>query len=475
MTLTALPDRVRGALAPIDQPAWLVGGAVRDHLAGSEIRDVDLAIAGDAGRAARDLAAAHGAVRFALSEAFGSWRITGGGLPFDVDITPLQGADIAGDLARRDLTVNAIAIALSGDAAVLDPHGGRDDLREGVLRMVDPDAFRNDPVRLVRLARLSCQLGFTVDPETALRARMDAPHLTRAAGERVLEELRVLSRLPDAWRGVETLDDIGVLGVLLPELEEGRGLEQTPYHHLDVLGHTLEVVRHVCAIRADPAAVFCDSAAALARALGEPLADGITRGDALVFAALFHDMAKPATYAVTAEGRATFFGHDRLGADMADEWCSAHHSSTRFREAMSCCVREHLRLGFMVHAQPLSLRRIVRYLDATGGADAELLVLSCADRLATDGPRTTPSQITRHLDVARQVARAMFDLRSRPVPRPLLNGLELADIAGRAPGPWTARLVAALREEQVIGLVTTRDRAVRFAREWLNREDVADG
>jgi len=240
-----------------------------------------------------------------------------------------------------------------------------------------------------------------------------------------------------------------------------------------MLGHTLEVVRHACEIRADPSRVFRGAADGVADALAEPLADGITRGDGLVFAGLFHDMAKPATYAVTPEGRATFFGHDRLGAEMADEWCRRHRSSTRFREVMTCCVREHLLLGFMVHAQPLSLRRIVRYLDRTAPADVELLVLSCADRLATDGPRTTPAQITKHLDVARQVGRVFVELRERPTPRPLLNGLDLAQIAGREPGPWTAHLVAALREEQIVGLVTTRAQAERFARDWCLRDDAA--
>ena len=80
---------------------------------------------------------------------------------------------------------------------------------------------------------------------------MDAGEVLRSAPERVADELRRIARLADAWRGFETLDDLGVLGVLIPELEEGRGLEQTPYHHKDVLGHTLEVVRHVCEIRAD--------------------------------------------------------------------------------------------------------------------------------------------------------------------------------------------------------------------------------
>lgn len=463
-------DRLAPLLAPLGEiadPAWIVGGCVRDALLGRDVADVDIAIQGDAKRAARALAERHRAGRFPLSDAFGAWRVHGGDLPFTVDLTPVQGGDLAEDLGRRDLTVNALALPVGGGALV-DLFGGRADLDGGVLRLVGDDALRNDPVRLVRLARLACQLGFAVDEGTRLRARMDAGLVTRPASERVADELRRIARMPDAWRGIELLDDLGVLGVIVPELEEGRGLEQTPYHHKDVLGHTLEVVRHVCDIRADPVALLREGGAHIAAELAEPLADELTRSEALLFAALFHDMGKAATYAVTPEGRATFFEHDRRGAEQAEAWCLRYKTSVRFRQTMVVCVRRHLALGFMVHRQPLSLRQIVRYLRATRPAEAELIVLSCADRLATDGPRTTPPQIARHLVVARQIAAWHAELAARGPVRPLISGAELADLLDRAPGRWTAELLDALGEEQVVGRVANRTQAERFAKGWAD-------
>jgi tRNA nucleotidyltransferase/poly(A) polymerase len=464
-------DELLAPLAPLARAApagWVVGGGLRDALLKRPVGDVDLALDGDAREAAKLLARAHGAARFPLSDAFGAWRVHGGALPYTVDITPLQGGSLDADLARRDLTVNALALPLSG-GEIVDRHGGVADLRSGVLRMVGPAALRDDPVRLVRIARLACQLGFSVDPATRLRARMDAGEVVRSAPERVAEELRRIARMPDAWRGLEFLDDLGVLGVLVPELEEGRGLEQTPYHHKDVLGHTLEVVQRACEIRADPTGVFRSSGPRIGEALALPLADGLARGEALVFAALFHDMAKPATYSVTTEGRTTFFRHDLRGAEMAAEWCLHYRTSTRFRQVVSLCVRRHLALGFCVHRQPLSLRQIDRYLRSTSPAEVELMVLSVADRLATNGPRTTPSQIDRHLAVAREIATWHFRLVDRGPVRPLLNGAELAALLDREPGRWTSDLVDALREEQVVGLVRTVPQARRFAREWADR------
>jgi hypothetical protein len=151
---------------------------------------------------------------------------------------------------------------------------------------------------------------------------------------------------------------------------------------------------------------------------------------------------------------------------MASEWCLRYRTSARFRESVALCVRRHLALGFMVHQQPLSLRQIDRYLRATAPAQVELLVLSVADRLATNGPRTTPMQITRHLAVARDVATWHFALVDRGPVRPILNGAELAELLDRPAGRWTAELLEALREEQLVGRVANVDQARAFAQGW---------
>jgi putative nucleotidyltransferase with HDIG domain len=257
-----------------------------------------------------------------------------------------------------------------------------------------------------------------------------------------------------------------VLGALVPQLEESRGLGQSPYHHRDVLGHTLEVVERVVDLSADPEPVFRSRAPRVRAVLEAPLADELTAGRALVLAALLHDIAKPATHAVTPEGRVTFLGHDRLGAEMADDLLRRLRTSTRLREHVVRCVRLHLPLGFLVHRTPLSLRQIDRYLRATAPAEVEIILLSAADRLATRGPQASESSIGRHLALAREMMDAHFALVDRGPVRPLVSGDQLAAHLGRAPGPWLAALLDALREEQVVGAVRTRDQALRFAARW---------
>ena len=162
--MTTALDALLAPLAPLGDGAWAVGGGVRDALLGRPVADLDVAVAGDAAAAAAALCRAHGGTRFRLSRAFGAWRVQGGDLPFQVDITPLQGADLAEDLGRRDLTVNALALPIQGGGDVIDQHGGLADLAAARLRLVGATSLRDDPVRLLRLARLSVQIGFTVDP-----------------------------------------------------------------------------------------------------------------------------------------------------------------------------------------------------------------------------------------------------------------------------------------------------------------------
>jgi poly(A) polymerase len=454
--------------------AWVVGGAIRDALLGHEVDDIDLVVAGDARAAAAQVAEAHGAGRFRLSADFGSWRVHGGRLgEVTVDLTPVQGADLSEDLGRRDFTVNAMALPV-GDGALIDPYGGRDDLQQRRLRLVSDRSLQADPVRVMRLARLERQLGLEADDATVARARADAPLLDRSAPERVFEELARMVRLGRPERGFAALDRIGALSVLVPELDDARGMEQNPYHHEDVFGHVMEVVERTGEITADPEPVFRSLAPRVAERLGEPLADDLTRGEALALAALFHDVAKPATRAVTPAGRVTFMDHDRLGAEMVERWCAHYRTSRRLREFIAGCVRQHLALGFLVHRQPLSLRQIDRYLRAVDPEQVELSVLTAADRLATRGPRTRRSAIDRHLALVREVTAVHFRLVDRgPVELPA-DGAQIARALRKDPGPWLKDLLVLLREEALLGRVTTADQAIAFARTWVLRTQMGD-
>jgi putative nucleotidyltransferase with HDIG domain len=451
-------------LVPIAGKAWLVGGAVRDRLLGRPTSDYDVAVTGEVAPLARMLARATNAHPFELSEGFGGWRVTARDHSWQVDLLPLAGRTIEQDLARRDFTVNAIAQPLGGGAHV-DPFGGVEDLRNSRLRMVSPGAFASDPLRTLRLARLACELAFEPEPQTAAAAREQAPGLERVAAERIFAELRRIVAADRVLDGLEAMDSLGVTAVVLPELTRLHGVEQSRYHHLDVHHHTRAVLAETIELQRMPQRWFGEHAAAVTALLDEPLAHELTRGEALRFGALFHDVAKPQTRNITSEGRITFMGHDAAGADVADAALERLRASDRLRVHVAALTRHHLRLGFLVHEMPLSRRAVYRYLRATEPVEVDVTLLSVADRLATRG-RGSDVAIARHLELARQLLGEALAWRANR-PRPPVRGDQLAQAVGLSPGPEIGRVLAELEEASFAGEIASADEAIERARALL--------
>ncbi len=295
-----MSDDPLSALAELAERAWLVGGALRDRLLGRATADFDVAVEGDRAALARALARRAGGHAFVLSEGFGGWRVVSRRRLWQVDLLPLAGDSIEADLGARDFTVNALAQPLR-TSEVIDPFGGLADLEERRLRMVSPGAFEADPLRVLRLARLVAELDFAVEPLTRTAALEAAPGLERVSAERVFHELRRILTADHALRGLHEMDAVGATAVVLPELERLRGVEQSQYHHLDVHEHTRAVLAETIALEHDLEPAFGDQAGALADFLRAPLADGLTRAEALRFGALLHDIAKPLTRGAAAE------------------------------------------------------------------------------------------------------------------------------------------------------------------------------
>jgi poly(A) polymerase len=475
--MSAPLELARGALAC--ERAWLVGGAVRDRALGREAPDdLDLVIDGDPGLAAKAMTAAarregRQVACFELSREFGGWRVVSQREGWQVDVEPLRGGSLEADLLLRDFTVNAIAEPIGGGVEI-DPLGGLEDLAVRRLRAAGPSAFVDDPLRVLRLVRIALELELTPDPTTVRLAQAAAGRLRTVAGERAFAELARVLDSPSAVRGMTLLHELGAISAVLPELEALRGVGQSRFHHLDVHGHTLEVLERTVTLTEDPAGTLAGDPtraleADLTALLREPLADGLTRGSALRWGALLHDIAKPATRAVReGDGRVTFIGHDELGARLARTILERLRASERLRAHVSALVLNHLRLGFLVHEpQPLARRTVFSYLSRTEPVEVDVTLLSVADRLATRGDRSAEA-IDAHLALARSMLVTALDWRSAGgAPKPLLRGDELADALGIEPGPELGGLVRALAEAQYAGEVRTREQAIDHARSLI--------
>lgn len=458
-----LVDLARRALAG-GEGIWIAGGAVRDAALGREVLDLDLAVSGDPGIVAKALAREGGGHAFELSAEFGAWRAVAADGAWQVDVTALRGQTIDADLEERDFTVGAVALPLFGEE-LLDPHGGLADLENRVLRAVSRHSFEADPLRLLRAARLAADLDLRVDPGTAELARSEAAKVADAAGERQLLELRQLVGGPDPLRGLALMDELGLMPVVLPELQALRGVEQGPNHHLDVYGHTLAVLERTLEVEADLERFAGERAGEVEALLAETLADEMSRATALRFGALLHDVGKPATRSER-DGYVTFIGHDREGAQIVAGLSARLRASRGLTRHLQGLTLHHLRLGFLVHEAPLPARRVHEYLRATDPVGVDVTLLTVADRLSArgSGPLATDAAIDAHLDLACGMLAAALDWRREGPPRPLVRGDELATELDIAEGPEVGELLAELEAAQYAGEISTRAEAVERAR-----------
>lgn len=499
--LTVGPE-IRALLARLDAffrgrgvTAYVVGGFLRDALMGRDSRDVDLSIADDPLAVGPELADALDGRYFPLAEERRVARVllaeppVRRGVPVRrgakvyIDLLPLRG-DIESDLRGRDFTIDAMATALgqaaAGAAAVIDPTGGQDDLRRGLVRVIGEEAFRADPLRPLRGARLAVELDFEVDPNTAELIRGHAGGLTQAAAERQRDELMRVLATPRAGLGLRLLDSLRLLERLLPELAESRGVEQPKEHYWDVFDHSLEAVGRLDLLLAEDEPRD-RRGQRIWRELWDQLAwwEGAReyfreevpaerpRSAVLKLGGLLHDIAKPETKTFDATGRMRFFGHGDVGAEKAGRVLQRLRFSAREVALVQTMVKAHLRPVQMGQQGPPTRRALYRYFRDCGDAAIETLFLSLADHLATVGPRVRISDWRHHAALVNYILTKRFQEEEVTSPAKLLGGDELMAELNISPGPLVGRLLETVREAQAAGEISTREEALAVARAAL--------
>lgn len=464
--LAAVRPLLAAAAEVIAGPAWLVGGAVRDVLLGRPVHDVDLALPGGSLAAGRRLADRLGAAFVPLGEAHGVARVVVPGLPpVSVDLADFRGPTLEADLAGRDVTVDALAVPLrellGGAAPVVGPVGGLADLAARRLVACGPAAFRDDPVRVLRVLRLAHELGFSVAPDTERLAREAVPALAGAAAERVRDEVTRLLRLPRSGPALRHAEAWSALLALLPEIAPMRAAQQSPPHRFTVWEHSLRALEAADLLLAD-LGVLAPHAARVAGHLAEPLGSGLSRREVLKLAALLHDVAKPETRSVDPDGRVRFTGHDRLGAEQAAAIASRLRWPGRAVQVLERLVRQHLRPMHLGMLDAVSRRARYRFFRDLGDEVPELICLTIADAAGTDGrppalvyrggPRVLlESLLAGQAEAAREAAAP-----------PLVRGDDVMAAFGLSPGPEIGRLLARAREAQALGFVRTREEALAW-------------
>ncbi|MGH7324027.1 MAG: HD domain-containing protein [Candidatus Rokuibacteriota bacterium] len=440
----------------------LVGGAVRDAwLRRSGVTDLDVAVPSGALDLGRRIADLVGGAFVALDPERGAARVVVGGRRLDV--TDYRASTLAGDLARRDFTVNALAVPLRallgrGRAPVIDPTGGLTDLRARRLRLPAPGAIVDDPLRALRGVRMEALLGLRLTPAAARAIAAAAPAVARISAERVRDELLGLLALPASARALRRADRLGLLAVAVPEVEPMRSTRQPPPHRFSVLEHSLRAVAGADRVVARPHALvpFGEELAAHAR---EPLAQGIERAHVLKLAALLHDVAKPETRRLVG-GRVRFFEHDVRGAARVRDIGERLRLPGAVTDALERLVRHHLRPMHLAGAGALTDRARYRFYRDLGPETRDLLLLALVDAAAVRGD--SPLAIWPRAALIRDLLRGWEVQRQAAAAPPLVRGQDVMARFGLAPGPAVGQLLSRAREAQDLGLVRTREEALAY-------------
>jgi poly(A) polymerase len=441
-------DAAAGSLAT---RAYLVGGYVRDMLLGRPSKDIDVVVEKGLGtEVAKRVAEDPGARGFVVFERFGTAQVAFEGLVVefvsaraesyasDSRKPDVREASFEDDMRRRDFTVNALMADAAGQ--VIDLTGkGLADLDAKLLRTPLPAAetFAEDPLRAVRAVRFAVALDFEMHDEIrpAISANLDRLE-TVVSVERVNEELRRMLLGDRPGTAVRLLWETGILARLLPEIAAMAGVEQTGFHHLDVLQHTLTALDDVAA-RPGP---HLGAGAELRLRLGM----------------LFHDVGKPATAARDGE-RLTFYGHPDVGAATATAALRRLRFSNDDVEAVAQLVALHMRpIQYQPDWKDGAVRRLVR---DSGELLPALLNLADGDMSASEYPAEDAA--IKMGDLRRRVAEVEEEVALAA--RPPINGNALMARFNRPAGPWIATLQHALIEAVLDGDLAPGDEAGAWA------------
>lgn len=450
-------SRLADAFAESGHEFALVGGPVRDAFLSRPVSDLDfttdatpdqiLAIVKPIAEAHWDIGRAFGTIGAKISgetveiTTYRADSYDGATRKPDV----VFGTSLEDDLLRRDFTVNALALRLP-ELKLVDPSGGIDDLLAQTLRTpTTPEvSFGDDPLRMMRAARFTASLGFTLDHDTAVAMEAMADRIHNISAERVCEELSKLLRCDSPRRGLELLVESGLAEIVLPELPALRLEVDEHHHHKDVYQHTLTVLEQ--AIDYEKARGNLDSPDLIVR-----------------LAALLHDIGKPATRKLEAGGVVSFYHHDVVGSKLAKKRLRALRFDNDTIAAVSHLIELHLRFfGYTEGAWTDSAVR--RYVRDAGDQLERLHILTRAD--VTTRNRRKADRLGFAYDDLEQRIQALAEQEEMASVRPDLDGEQIMAILALRPGPEVGEAYRFLLEQRLDDGPLGTEEATRRLREW---------
>lgn len=448
---------------PVSKGAYLVGGSVRNLLLGRVPADYDIVVLENPEEYAHRLAGNTNGHLVKIGKP--------GQMIFRVitddnifDISPAKGISINEDLFERDFTINAMAYSLSS-RKIIDCMGSRLDLFAKRVRMVSKDAFRKDPIRLMRAYRIGAFLDFEIEPQTVSVIKDEAMLIQNSAGERIREELLKIFRTSKSHYYLSNMAETGLLFAVFPELEKLKGCFQNRYHQYNAYDHTIKAFFHLETILNNYSELMPEICSQISLYIDK------NKVPLLKCAMLLHDIAKPFVKTVERSANVHFYGHAKKGADMSKKITRRLKFSNREMSYIEFIVRNHMRPLFLFQAhqkKTLTRKGYTRFFIKCGDTTPALLLHSMAD---IKGKRDDGSH-KAFMILAKNMLHDFFSTfkpsKSKP---PLITGHDLINELGLRPSPLFKVILGRIEEARLLKKIESRTAALQFARNFLDDKD----
>lgn len=443
---------------------YLVGGSVRDALLNRKTYDNDIIIADEDARTfAQNLAQTLDAVFIPLDEENKIYRLVMKDKVNYIDITnPVEGS-LEKDIMRRDFTINSIVLNIK-TGEIIDLTGGEEDLKNGIIRMIKPENFDDDPLRMLRAFRFESTLGFDIEPQTieAIKSRVNL--ISKPAVERINCEILKLFEGKYTVKALFSMDETGLLELIFPPIIDVKKVPPNTHHHLDLFHHSIEVVNRIQQL-------YEIAPAAVREHLEAHDFGGASRLGHLKLAGFLHDIGKFKTWTIEESGRHRFIKHDDIGAKMADTLLKKMHFSKKQIEYIIKMIKLHIYPSSVIQAPNLSEKHYTRYIRKMENDVIDNIILAKADRLSAQGPAITPEILANNLNGLDKMLNYYLSIKDtlKPLPK-ILDGKEIMEILNIKPSPKLGEIVDALKEAQISGDVNTKEEAVEFVKGYKTRQ-----
>ena len=445
--------------------AYLVGGAVRDLVAGNTPNDFDFVVENNINEFSDFVSSLiNGKIVKFDNHGMNTFRIINIRKNMFIDITEFQNKSegLIYDLSKRDFTINSMAIKVEKKSNylhnIIDPFDGINDIKNKVLRYTCRNTVLDDPLRLIRLIRLSAKMKFDIENKTLDYFKNNAFMIREVSTERIRDELIEIFSLSNSHQSILLLAKIDLLEYIFPEITSTRNVEQLGLHDKDVYEHQISALYFVEKLLDDQIFGEIDK---------NTFAHDKSKFSYIKLATFFHDIGKPSTKQVT-EGKITFISHEDSGARIIYDIMTRLKFSLKSKNYVQKLVKHHLRLGHLISLSEEPSDKSLRKLNRDcGDLILELVFLDFADFLST-----SQYNFDNYLEHYNNLSKIYFRLQNISAEftekyTNIIDGHQIMEIFGLNEGPEVGRVLTAIQQEFINSGKITKSKAIKLAKNLL--------